>query len=181
MHFLTLLTVCYQQIKHFITSNVLNGPTWWWESDKNRARNIRKKSNEKLQKRRFPAYFQHFQREKNDMTATCLGIPNTHLWAKNEKKLMKWWNLEKMPKSRFSSHIFGRKKSFYKIGLCHLLGIAISNQCANFMKKYKVQLEKFKICHFSGENRLFRGFLESSGNKNQLYWQFNHAWWWTLL
>ena len=49
------------------------------------------------------------------------------------------------------------------------------------MKKYKVQLEKFKKYRFSGENRLFRRFLESSGFKNHFYWQLNHAWWWALL
>ena len=49
------------------------------------------------------------------------------------------------------------------------------------MKKCKVQLEKFKKYRFSGENRLFRRFLESSGFKNQFYWQLNHAWWWALL
>ena len=49
------------------------------------------------------------------------------------------------------------------------------------MKKYKVQLEKFKKYHFYGKNRLFWQFLESSGFKNQFYWQLNHAWWWVLL
>ena len=49
------------------------------------------------------------------------------------------------------------------------------------MKKYCVQREKFKKNRFSGENRLFRRFLESSGFKNQFYWQLNHAWWWVLL
>ena len=43
------------------------------------------------------------------------------------------------------------------------------------MKKYKVQLEKFKKYHFSGESRLFRRLLESSGYKNQFFWQMNHA------
>ena len=49
------------------------------------------------------------------------------------------------------------------------------------MKKYKVQLKKFKKYHFSGENRLFRRILENSGYKNQFYWQLNHAWWLGLL
>ena len=49
------------------------------------------------------------------------------------------------------------------------------------MKKYKAQLEKFKKCRFSGENQLFRRFLDSSGFKNQFYWQLNHAWWLALL
>ena len=34
------------------------------------------------------------------------------------------------------------------------------HQCAKFHEKYYVQLEKIKKC-FSGENRLFRPFLES--------------------
>jgi len=37
------------------------------------------------------------------------------------------------------------------------------------MKKYKGQLEKLKKNRFSGENRLFRRFLESFGVKNQFY------------
>ena len=56
-----------------------------------------------------------------------------------------------------------------KIGLCHALGIGILQQCAKFHKKYKVQLEKFKKYRFSGENRLFRRFLESSNYKSQFY------------
>ena len=54
------------------------------------------------------------------------------------------------------------KKCFYKIGLRHLLALPFRISVQIFLKKYKVQLEKFKKCHFSGENRLFRGFLESS-------------------
>ena len=68
---------------------------------------------------------------------------------------------------RHISGIFGRKKCFSKVGLCHISGIAILHQCAHFMKKYKVHLEKFKKYRFSGENRLFRRFLEGSGYKNQ--------------
>ena len=54
--------------------------------------NIRKKSNENLQKRRFPAYFRYFRPEKNFSLKIglghVLGIANTHLCAKNQKKLM---------------------------------------------------------------------------------------------
>ena len=49
------------------------------------------------------------------------------------------------------------------------------------MKKCQLQLERFKKYRFSGKNRLFRQFLESSGCKNQFYWQLNHAWSWVLL
>ena len=92
------------------TSNVLNGPTWWWESDKNRTRNIRKKSNEKLQKRWFPSYFQHFQREK--MTF------NTHLWAKSQKKLMvkSWENAQKPVFPVYFRHFRPGKIFFWKSG-----------------------------------------------------------------
>ena len=78
------------------------------------------KSRENAKKPVFPAYFQHFQTEKN---------------------------------------------FFSKIGLRHILDIAILQQCAKFHEK--VQLEKFKKYRFSGQNRLFRRFLESSGYKNQ--------------
>ena len=94
-----------------------------------------------------------------------LGIANTRLCAKNQEKQM--MKSREMPKNRFFRHnsgIFGRKESFSKIGLPHILGIAILHQCAKFHEKiYKVQLEKFKKYRFSGENRLFRRFLESSG------------------
>ena len=68
-----------------------------------------------------------------------------------------------MAKNSFSS-IFpaffaGKIRFFENRALC----ISVPN----FMKKYKVQLEKFKKYHISGENRLFRRFLESSGYKNQ--------------
>ena len=59
------------------------------------------------------------------------------------------------------------KIRFSKIGLGHILDIGILHQCAKFHEKYKVQLEKFKKYRFTGENRLFRRFLESSGYKNQ--------------
>ena len=52
----------------------------------------------------------------------------------------KWWNFEKMPKTVFS-----------------------------VMKKYKVQLEKFKKFRFSSKNRLFKRLLESSHYKNQFF------------
>ena len=43
-----------------------------------------------------------------------------------------------MPKSRFFQHIssiFDRRILFSKIGLCHILGIAILHQCAKFHEK----------------------------------------------
>ena len=48
------------------------------------------------------------------------------------------------------------KICFSKIGLGHILDLPFCISVQNFMKKYKVQLEKFKKYCFSGENRLFR-------------------------
>ena len=87
----------------------------------------------------------------------------------------KWWNLEKMPKHGFSG-IFGRKIMFFENQASAHLDSTILHQCAWFHEKnYKVQLAKFKKYRFSGENRLFRQLLESSGYKYQFYWQMNHA------
>ena len=71
-----------------------------------------------------------------------------------------------MMKSR-ENRIFGRKNVFRKSVSLIILGIAILHQCAKFHeKKSIVQLKKYR---FSGENRLFRRFLESSGFKTQFY------------
>ena len=51
--------------------------------------NIRKKSEENLQKWRFPAYFRHFRPKKNFSKiglSHIMGIANTHLCAKNQNK-----------------------------------------------------------------------------------------------
>ena len=77
---------------------------------------------------------------------------------------------------RHISSIFERKNMFFEnrapvyFRYCHF-----ASSVQNFMQKYKVQLEKFKKYRFSGENRLFRRFLESSGYKNQFNRQINHA------
>ena len=72
-----------------------------------------------------------------------------------------------------------KKTGFSKIGLAHILDIAICISVQNFMKKYKVQLKKFKKYRFSGENSQFRRFLESSGlgsgYKNKFNRQMNHS------
>ena len=46
-----------------------------------KQRKIRKKSDDNLQTRRFPAYFRHFRPD-------VLSIANAHLYGKNQKNLM---------------------------------------------------------------------------------------------
>ena len=49
-------------------------------------------SNENLQKQQFPAYYRYFRPEKNfskiGLGHVLMSIPNTHLRAKNQKKLV---------------------------------------------------------------------------------------------
>ena len=71
-------------------------------------------------------------------------------------------------KKLFFSGIFGRKKCFSKIGLHNILGIAILHHFAKFHEKI-ITAREIQEIPFSGENRLFRRFLESSGYKNQFY------------
>ena len=86
-----------------------------------------------------------------------------------------WWNLKKLPKNCFFRHIcsiFGRKNMFFKNrALSNFRSCHFASVCKIPWKILKLQLEKFKKYHFSGENRLLRRFLESSGYKNQFYWQ----------
>ena len=146
-----------------------------------KQRNIRKKSDENLQKRRFPAYFRHFRPEKNFSQKSDSAIFRSLLIHIFEQKIRKnwWWNIEKMPKNRFFRHIsrnFGRKNMLFENrARSHVRHCNFASVCKISWKKYKVQLKKFKKYRFSGENRLFRRFLESSGYKNQLNWQMNHA------
>ena len=73
-----------------------------------------------------------------------------------------------MPKKPVFPAFSAEKKSFSKIGLPHILGIAILHQCAKFHEKIKSAAREIQeIPFFSGENQLFRRFLESSGYKNQ--------------
>ena len=62
------------------------------------------------------------------------------------------------------------KYVFRKSGSVTFKTVPFFMSVPNFMKKYEVQLEKFKKYRFSGENRLYRRFLESSGYKNQFIW-----------
>ena len=97
------------------------------------------------------------------------GIANTHLCAKNQKKLLKE-SRKNVKKPGFPAYFryFRPKKNFFrKPGSVTFWTLLFCISVQNFMKKYKVQLEKFKKYHFSGENRLFRRYLESSDYKNQ--------------
>ena len=117
--------------------------------------------------------FPVFSAGKNFLSNIGLGhvmsISNMHLCAKNWKKLMmKSREMAKKPVfPAYFRHFRPEKYVFRKSGSVtfQILPFRISVQ--NFMKKYKVQLEKFKKYRFSGENRLFRRFLEISGYKNQ--------------
>ena len=68
-----------------------------------------------------------------------------------------------------------RKICFSKIGLGHILDIAILHQCAKFHEKILSTAREIQEIPF------FRRFLQSSSYNNQFNWQMNHAWWWTLL
>ena len=75
-----------------------------------------------------------------------LGIINTHLCAKNQKKLM-IKSRENAKKSGFPAYFryfrpeknFIMRKFFPEIGLRHILRIAIFNLCANNQKKLTSQ------------------------------------------
>ena len=91
----------------------------------------------------------------------ALAIAITHFWTKKSIKTNDEIS-RKCQKTGFSG-IFpafsAGKKCFSKIGLRHVLGNANLHQCAKFHEKFKVQLEKFKKYHFSGENRHFRAIF----------------------
>ena len=71
--------------------------------------------------------------------------------------------------------IFGRKYMFFENRtLSHFRYYYFASVC-------KISLKNMKYSSRNSRNRLFRRFLESSGFKNQFYWQLNRAWWWELL
>ena len=152
-----------------------------WRFSVKKQRSIRKKFDENLQKRRFPTYFRHFRPEKNISQKLNSAI----FWAllmrifleKNQKKqlLKSWENAKKPVFPAYFRHFWPEKYVFRKSGSVTFRALPFCISVPNFMKKYEVQLEKFKKYRFSGENRLFRRFLESSGCKNQFNWQMNHA------
>ena len=103
-----------------------------------KQRNIRKKSDENLQKRRFQAYFRHFRLEKISSKighGHVFGIANTHLCAKNLKRiLMK--SRENAKKTGFPAYFlhFGQEFFFSKFGLGRISGITILHLCAKNQK-----------------------------------------------
>ena len=108
---------------------------------KKKQRNIRKKSNENLQKRRFPA----FSAGKNFFSkiGLChvLSIADAHLYGKNQRKTNDEIS-RKCPKTGFSGTIpaFSAGNEFFpEIGLFHILGIAISDLCAKNQQKLMSQ------------------------------------------
>ena len=132
-----------------------------------KQRNIRKKSDENLQKRRFPAYFWHFFSKIG--LGHDLSIANAPLYAKNQKKLMmKSREMVKKPVfPAYFRHFRPEKYVFRKSGSVKFRHWHFASMC-QISCKNKVQLEKFKKCRFSDEIRLFRRFLESSDYENQL-------------
>ena len=83
-----------------------------------------------------------------------------------------------MPKNGFPAYFrhFQPENVFRESGSVTFKVLPFHISVQNFMKEYKVQLVKLKKYRFSGENRMFRRFLEGSAYKNQLNWQLNHAW-----
>ena len=84
----------------------------------------------------------------------------------------------KIQKSQILGHFgpkFAPKLFFWKSGLVSFLDITILHHCAKFHEKMSTTAREIQEIPF------FRQFLESSGCKNQFYWQLNHAWSWVLL
>ena len=118
-----------------------------------KQQNTRKKSEQNLQKRPFPAYFRHFWLEKNFLKiglGHILGIINTHLCAENQKKLM-MKSRENAKKPVFPAYFRPEKYVFRKSDSVTFQTLPFCISVQNFMKKYKVQLEKFKKYRFSAK------------------------------
>ena len=101
-----------------------------------KQRNIREKSEQNLQKRGFPAYFQFFGRKKflsKIRLGHVMSIANMHLCAKNWKKLM--MKSREMAKKPVYPAFSAGKIRLSKIGLGHILDIGILHQCAKFHEK----------------------------------------------
>ena len=82
-----------------------------------------------------------------------LSIINTHLCAKNQKKLMmkSRENAKKTVFPAYFRHFRLEKYVFRKSGTVTFQTLPFCSSVQNFMKKHKVQLEKFKKYRFSGD------------------------------
>ena len=138
--------------------------------------NIRKKSNENLQKRRFPAFSagKNFS-QKSDSAMFWAFL--THIFVQKIRK-NKWWYLEKIPKNRFFryiSGIFGQKWIFSgNRTLPHFRYWHFASVC-------KISWKNIKYSSRNSRNTVFPAKISRSGYKNQFYWPLNHAWWFALL
>ena len=97
------------------------------------------KSDENLQKRRFPAYFRHFRIFLS--LGHVFSIANAHLYGKNQKKTNDEIS-RKCQKTGFSGIFptFSAGNEFYpEIRLRHILGIAILHLCAKNLQKLMSQ------------------------------------------
>ena len=95
-------------------------------------RNIRKKSNENLQKRRFPAYIRYFLPEK---FFSKIGHFNTHLCAKNQEKLM-MKSRENAKKPVFPAFLVGKiffpeNRAPSHFGYCHFASLCHKSEKTN--------------------------------------------------
>ena len=80
-----------------------------------------------MQKRRFPAFSAGKKVFSKIGLNHVLSIPNTHLCAKNQEKLM-MESPENAKNLVFPAFLAG-KIYFSKIGIRHILAIAILHQC----------------------------------------------------
>ena len=95
------------------------------------------KSQEKCQKTGFPVFSAGKKFFSKIGLGHILSIVNTHLCAKNQKKLMikSRENAKKPVFPAYFRHFRPEKNFFLKIGLRHILGIAILHHCAKKLEK----------------------------------------------
>ena len=90
-----------------------------------------------------------------------LSIPNTHLCAKNQEKQMikSWENAKKPVFPAYFWHFRSEKYVFRKSGSVIFWALPICISVQNFfMKRYKVQLKKFKKYRCSAIPAIYREF-----------------------
>ena len=105
-----------------------------------KTRNIQKKSNENVKKRRFPAYFRYFRPEKKFIkNRTRLYLGHCYYAFLNKETVKTKDEISRKCQKTGFSGIFpafsAGKKCFSKIGLRHILDIAIFHECAKFHEK----------------------------------------------